>query len=65
MVYDVGSGQYQAETQQTLVANDLRGRTTLQTDGQLKTGRDLLVATLLGAEEWAGGLALVHLRILS
>ena len=41
-----------AETQQTLVANDLRGRTVLQTDGQLKTGRDLLVATLLGAEEW-------------
>ena len=39
-----------AETQQTLVANDLRGRTVLQTDGQLKTGRDLLVATLLGAE---------------
>tara|TARA_B110000503_G_scaffold137455_1_gene221676 strand:+ start:141 stop:866 length:726 start_codon:yes stop_codon:yes gene_type:complete len=35
-----------------LVANDLRGRTVLQTDGALKTGRDLLVATLLGAEEW-------------
>ena len=48
-----------AETQQTLVANDLRGRTVLQTDGQLKTGRDLLVATLLGAEEW--GLSTVPL----
>eukprot|EP00245_Coleochaete_scutata_P001682 TRINITY_DN12105_c0_g1_i1.p1 TRINITY_DN12105_c0_g1~~TRINITY_DN12105_c0_g1_i1.p1 ORF type:complete len:2269 (+),score=508.94 TRINITY_DN12105_c0_g1_i1:124-6930(+) len=41
-----------AETHQTLVANDLRGRTVLQTDGQLKTGRDILVAALLGAEEF-------------
>lgn len=41
-----------AETHQTLVANDLRGRTTLQTDGQLKTGRDIAVAALLGAEEF-------------
>lgn len=41
-----------AETHQTLVANDLRGRTTLQTDGQLKTGRDVAVAALLGAEEF-------------
>uniref|UniRef100_A0A6N2KFU9 glutamate synthase (NADH) n=1 Tax=Salix viminalis TaxID=40686 RepID=A0A6N2KFU9_SALVM len=41
-----------AETHQTLVANDLRGRTVLQTDGQLKTGRDVAVAALLGAEEF-------------
>ncbi|XP_025667074.1 glutamate synthase [NADH], amyloplastic isoform X2 [Arachis hypogaea] len=41
-----------AETHQTLVANDLRGRTTLQTDGQLKTGRDVAIAALLGAEEF-------------
>ncbi|KAK6925989.1 Glutamate synthase, alpha subunit, C-terminal [Dillenia turbinata] len=41
-----------AETHQTLVANNLRGRTTLQTDGQLKTGRDVAIAALLGAEEF-------------
>ncbi|CAN6444676.1 unnamed protein product [Victoria cruziana] len=41
-----------AETHQTLVANDLRGRTVLQTDGQLKTGRDVAIACLLGAEEF-------------
>ncbi|XP_010266512.1 PREDICTED: glutamate synthase 1 [NADH], chloroplastic isoform X2 [Nelumbo nucifera] len=41
-----------AETHQTLVANDLRGRTILQTDGQLKTGRDVVIAALLGAEEF-------------
>ncbi len=41
-----------AETQQTLVKNKLRGRVTLQTDGQIRTGRDLAIATLLGAEEW-------------
>lgn len=41
-----------AETHQTLVANNLRGRTTLQTDGQLKTGRDIAIAALLGAEEF-------------
>lgn len=41
-----------AETHQTLVANDLRGRTVLQTDGQLKTGRDVAMAALLGAEEF-------------
>ena len=35
-----------------LVANDLRGRTVLQADGQLRTGRDLAVAALLGAEEF-------------
>jgi glutamate synthase (NADPH/NADH) large chain len=41
-----------AESHQTLVKNKLRGRVVLQTDGQLKTGRDIAVATLLGAEEW-------------
>ncbi|KAJ3402797.1 glutamate synthase [NADH], partial [Chytridiales sp. JEL 0842] len=41
-----------AETHQTLVLNDLRGRIVLQTDGQIKTGRDVAVACLLGAEEW-------------
>lgn len=41
-----------AETQQTLVMNNLRGVVTLQTDGQLKTGRDIVVAALLGAEEF-------------
>jgi glutamate synthase domain-containing protein 2/glutamate synthase domain-containing protein 1/glutamate synthase domain-containing protein 3 len=40
-----------AETQQTLVLNDLRGRVTVQTDGQIKTGRDAAIAFLLGAEE--------------
>jgi len=42
-----------AETQQVLVQNDLRGRVILQTDGQLKTGRDVVVAALLGGEEFA------------
>lgn len=41
-----------AEAHQTLVRNRLRNRVTLQTDGQLKTGRDIAIATLLGAEEW-------------
>ncbi|HEX9767483.1 MAG TPA: glutamate synthase large subunit [Nitriliruptorales bacterium] len=41
-----------AETQQTLMVNGLRDRIVVQTDGQLKTGRDVLVATLLGAEEF-------------
>jgi glutamate synthase domain-containing protein 2/glutamate synthase domain-containing protein 1/glutamate synthase domain-containing protein 3 len=41
-----------AETHQTLVKNGLRGRITVQTDGQIRTGRDLAIATLLGAEEW-------------
>jgi glutamate synthase (NADPH/NADH) large chain/glutamate synthase (ferredoxin) len=41
-----------AETQQTLVLNDLRGRVRIQTDGQLKTGRDVAIAALLGAEEF-------------
>ncbi len=41
-----------AETQQTLVRNGLRGRVLLQTDGQMKTGRDVIVAACLGAEEY-------------
>ncbi len=41
-----------AEAHQTLVKNKLRGRVTVQADGQLRTGRDLAVAALLGAEEW-------------
>jgi len=41
-----------AEAHQTLVKNNLRDRVTLQTDGQLRTGKDLAIATLLGAEEW-------------
>src|SRR5665811_1888601 len=41
-----------AEAQQVLVSNGLRDRTVLQTDGQIKTGRDVAVAALLGAEEW-------------
>ncbi len=41
-----------AETHQTLVLNDLRSRTVIQTDGQLKTGRDVAIAALLGAEEF-------------
>jgi len=41
-----------AETQQTLVLNDLRDRVVVQCDGQLKTGRDVMIAALLGAEEF-------------
>jgi glutamate synthase (NADPH/NADH) large chain/glutamate synthase (ferredoxin) len=41
-----------AETHQTLVLNDLRGRIRVETDGQMKTGRDVVIATLLGAEEY-------------
>jgi len=41
-----------AETHQTLVKNRLRSRVVVQTDGQLKTGKDIAIATLLGAEEW-------------
>ena len=40
-----------AETQQTLVLNKLRGRVRVQADGQMKTGRDVLIAALLGADE--------------
>jgi glutamate synthase (NADPH/NADH) large chain len=41
-----------AEAQQTLVRNNLRGRVTVQVDGQMKTGRDVIIAALLGAEEY-------------
>src|SRR6266481_6353546 len=41
-----------AETHQVLVKNDLRGRIVVQTDGQLRTPRDIAIAALLGAEEW-------------
>ena len=41
-----------AEAQQTLVINNLRGQIRLQTDGELKTGRDIIISTLLGAEEY-------------
>ena len=44
-----------SETHQTLVRNGLRGRVRLQTDGQLKTGRDIVIAAMLGAEEFGFG----------
>jgi glutamate synthase (ferredoxin) len=51
-----------AETHQTLVINDLRSRIAVEVDGQLRTGRDLAIATLLGAEEYGfGTVALVVL----
>ena len=48
-----------AETQQTLVKNGLRGRVKIQVDGQLKTGRDIVIAALLGAEEFGFGTTLL------
>jgi glutamate synthase (ferredoxin) len=48
-----------AETQQALVASGLRGRVRIRVDGGLKTGRDLLVAALLGADEFSFGTALL------
>jgi glutamate synthase (NADPH/NADH) large chain/glutamate synthase (ferredoxin) len=48
-----------AETQQVLVMNDLRGRITVRTDGGLKTGRDVVLAAMLGAEEFGFGTAAV------
>lgn len=45
------------ETQQTLVLNDLRSKVTLRTDGGLKTGRDVVIAAILGAEEYGFGTA--------
>ncbi len=48
-----------AETQQVLVANDLRGRVRLRVDGGLKTGRHVVVGALLGAEEFSFGTAAV------
>lgn len=51
-----------AETHQTLMKNELRGRVKLEVDGKLMTARDLIVATMLGAEEYAfGTLALIGL----
>ena len=51
-----------AETQQVLVMNDLRGRIRVQTDGQLKTGRDVAIAAMLGADEFGfSSIALVTL----
>ena len=46
-----------SETHQTLVLNDLRGRVRLQTDGQIKNGRDIVIAGMLGAEEFGFGTA--------
>lgn len=46
-----------AETQQTLVMNRLRDRIRIQTDGQMRTGRDVVIAALLGAEEYGFGTA--------
>ena len=51
-----------AEAQQTLVLNDLRGFVRLQTDGQIKTGRDVVIAAMLGAEEY--GFATTSLVVL-
>ena len=48
-----------AETQQTLVLNKLRSRVRLQVDGQLRTGRDVVMAALLGAEEFGFGTAIL------
>ena len=48
-----------AETQQALVANNLRGRIRLRVDGGFKTGRDVVVAALLGADEYSFGTALL------
>src|SRR5262249_12088923 len=51
-----------AETQQVLVMNDLRRRIIVQTDGMLRTAKDVAIATLLGAEEW--GIATASLVVL-
>jgi glutamate synthase (NADPH/NADH) large chain len=51
-----------SEAHQTLVMNNLRGRVRLQTDGQLKTGRDVVIAAMLGAEEF--GIATAALIVL-
>ena len=48
-----------AETQQALVANGLRGRVRVRVDGRFKTGRDVVVAALLGADEFSFGTALL------
>ena len=51
-----------AETQQTLVLNGLRSRIKVQVDGQMKTGRDVVIAALLGATKWGLQLLLLLLR---
>ena len=51
-----------AETHQTLVLNDLRGRIRVMTDGQFRTGRDVVIAAFLGAEEY--GFATIALVVL-
>jgi glutamate synthase (NADPH/NADH) large chain len=51
-----------AEAHQTLVKNNLRSRITLQTDGQLRTGKDIAIATMLGAEEY--GIATASLVVM-
>ena len=51
-----------SEAHQVLIKNGLRGRVVLQTDGQLRTGRDIAIAALLGAEEW--GVATAGLVVL-
>ena len=51
-----------SEAHQTLVKNNLRSRVVLQTDGQLRTGKDIAIATLLGAEEW--GIATASLVVM-
>ncbi len=51
-----------SEAHQVLIKNGLRARVVLQTDGQLRTGRDIAIATLLGAEEW--GVATAGLVVL-
>ncbi|MDQ3770773.1 MAG: glutamate synthase-related protein, partial [Actinomycetota bacterium] len=48
-----------ADAQRTLVENDLRGRTRLRVDGGLKTGRDVVIAALLGADEFSFGTAVL------
>jgi len=48
-----------AETQQTLVANNLRGRVRVRVDGGLKNGRDVLIAAMLGADQFGFGSALL------
>ena len=48
-----------AETQRSLIANRLRDRIRVQTDGQLKTGRDVVIAALMGAEEFCFGTAVL------
>ena len=51
-----------SETQQTLVLNGLRSRITVQCDGELKTGRDVVIAALLGAEEFGFATAALDRR---